>query len=97
MDVKSLYTSIPNNKGISTVKTKYNHYRNKTIPNKIITVLLRLILTLYNFTFNSKFYLQIKGFAFGSICAPSYANIYMSDFEENHIYRLIKNKSVIYF
>ena len=32
----------------------------------------------------------------GTICAPSYANIFMPEFEENYIYPLIKNKSVIY-
>ena len=32
----------------------------------------------------------------GTICAPLYANIFMSEFEEKHIYHLIKNKSVIY-
>ena len=32
----------------------------------------------------------------GTICAPSYANTFMSEFEEKHIYPLIKNKSVIY-
>ena len=57
---------------------------------------LALILTLNDFIFNSKFYLQIKGCAMGTICAPSYANIFMSEFEEKHIYPLIKNKSAIY-
>ena len=33
----------------------------------------------------------------GTICAPSYANIFMSEIKEKHIYPLIKNKSVIYF
>ena len=55
MDVKSLYTSIPNNEGIASVKKKYDHYPNKTIPTKIITTFLALILTLNNFIFNSKF------------------------------------------
>ena len=96
MDVKSLYTSIPNNEGIASVKKKYDHYPNKTIPTKIITTFLALILTLNNFIFNSKFYLQIKGCAMGTICTPSYANIIMSECEEEHIYPLIKNKSVIY-
>ena len=96
MDVKSLYTSIPNNEGIASVKKKYDHYPNKTIPTKIITTFLALILTLNNFIFNSKFYLQTKGCAMGTICTPSYANIFMSEFEEKHIYPLIKNKSVIY-
>ena len=32
----------------------------------------------------------------GTICAPPYANIFMSKFDEIYIYPLIKNKSVIY-
>ena len=32
----------------------------------------------------------------GTICAPSYANIFMSELEEKHIYPLVKNKSAIY-
>ena len=94
MDVKSLYTTIPNNEGIASVKKKYDHYRKKTIPTKIITTFLALILTLNNFIFNSKFYLQIKGCAMGTICAPSYANIFMPEFEEKYIYPLIKNKTL---
>ena len=81
---------------IASVKKKYDHYSNKTIPTKIITMFLALILTLNDFIFNSKFYLQIKGCAMGTISAPWYANIFMSEFEEKHIYPLIKNKSVIY-
>ena len=90
MDVKSLYTSIPNNEEIVSVKEKYDHYPNKTIPTKIITTYITLILTHNNFIFNSKFYLQITGRAMGTICTPSYVNIFMSEFEEKHIYTLIK-------
>ena len=32
----------------------------------------------------------------GTICASSYANIFMLEFEEKYIYSLIKNKYVIY-
>ena len=84
MDVKSLYTSTPRNEGIASVKKKYYHYPKKTIP-KIITTFLALILALNNFILNSKFYLQIKSCAMGTICAPSYANIFMSEFEEKYI------------
>ena len=96
MDVKSVYTSIPNNEEIVCVKKKYDHYPNKTISTKINATFLALISTLKNFIFNSKFYLQIKSCAIGTICAPSYANIFMSEFEENHMYLLIKNKSAIH-
>ena len=77
MDVKSLYTSIPNNEGIASVKKKYDRYLKKTIPTKIITTFLALILTLNNLIFNSKFYLQIKVCAMGTICAPSYSCQYL--------------------
>ena len=95
MDVKSPYTSIPNSEGIASVKKKYDRYLKKTVPTKIITTFLALILTL-NFIFNSKVYLQIKGCAMGTTCAPLYANIFMSEFKEKYIYPLMKNKSVIY-
>ena len=32
----------------------------------------------------------------GTIYVPSYANIFMLEFEEKHIYPLTKNKSVVY-
>ena len=55
MDVRSLYTSIPNNEGIAATKKRYDSYIHKTIPTKIITTFLALILTLNNFVFNSNF------------------------------------------
>ena len=85
MDVRSLYTGIPNNEGIAATKKRYDNYIHKTIPSKIITTFLALILTLNNFVFNSKFYLQIKGCAMGTICAPAYANIFMTEFKQKSV------------
>ena len=96
MDVRSLYTSIPNNEGIAATKKRYDSYIHKTIPTKIITTFLALILTLNNFVFNSKFYLQIKGCTMGTICAPAYANIFMTEFEQKYVYPLIKDKSILF-
>ena len=31
-----------------------------------------------------------------TICAPAYANIVMAQFEKQHIYPYIKNKSILY-
>ena len=56
MDVKSLHTNIPINKGIASVKKKFDHYPKKAIPTKIVTTFLSLIQALNNFTFNLKFY-----------------------------------------
>ena len=91
LDVKSFYTSIPNPEGIAAVKKAHERYQHKTVPTKVITTFLALILTLNNFMFNSKFYLQIKECAMGTICAPPYANIFMAYFKEKFIYPLIRN------
>ena len=80
MDVRLLYTNIPNTEGISAVKRAYDNYSKKTTTTKVITTFLALIFTLNNFVFNCISYLQIKGCAMGTICAPAYANIFMANF-----------------
>ena len=94
--ILSLYTSIPNKESIAATKKRYDSYIQKTLPTKIITTFLALILTLNNFVFNSKFYLQIKGCAKCTICAPAYANIFMAEFEQKYVYPLIKDKFLCY-
>ena len=96
LDVKSLYTSIPNPEGIAAVKKAHERYQHKTVPTKVTTTFLALILTLNNSIFNSKSYLQIKGCTMGTICAPPYANIFMAYFEEKFIYPLIRNAATLY-
>ena len=96
LDVKALYTSIPNSEGIAAVKRAYEKYQQKKVATKVLTIFLALILTLNNFIFNSKLYLQIKSCAMGTICAPAYANIFMACFEEKFIYPLINAKTLLY-
>ena len=96
LDVKALYTSIPNSEGIATVKRAYDKYQQKTVATKVLTTFLALILTLNNFIFDSKMYLQIKGCAVSTICAPVYANIFMAYFEEKFIYPLIDAKTLLH-
>ena len=57
LDVKSLYTNIPNAEGIKSVKTSLENYSKRTASAKVITTFLALILTLNNFIFNCKDYL----------------------------------------
>ena len=96
LDVKSLYINIPNNEGIKAAREAYDNHPNKTVATKVIITFLSLILTLNNFVFNSINYLQIMGCAMGTVCEPAYANIFMAQFEKQHIYPYIKNKSVLY-
>ena len=49
LDVKALYTSIPNPECIAAVKRAYDKYQQKTIATKVLTTFLALILTLNNF------------------------------------------------
>ena len=64
----------------------------KTIATKVITTFLALITILNNFISNSKSFLQTKGRAMGTICKPSYANIFMDHFELKYINSLIEGK-----
>ena len=57
LDVKSLYTNIPNNEGIKAVKESYEKCKEKTVSRKVIITFLSLILTLNNFVFNCTHYL----------------------------------------
>ena len=95
MDVRSLYTNIPNGEGIQAVRDSLNASSSR-IPTRVITTFLTLILTLNNFIFNGVNYLQTKGCAMGTKCAPTYANIFMGKFENTHIYPRISNKTRIF-
>ena len=85
LDVKSLYTSIPNFKRIKAAKTSLENFPRRTVATKVFTTFLLLILLLNNFKFNCKNYLQIKGCAIRTICAPANANIFMNHFEKKNI------------
>ena len=86
MDVSSLYTNIPSKKRFEVGETTL---KRKNIRTRIISTLLRLVLTLNNFVFNCQNYLQIKGCSMVIKCAPSYANIFMGMFEKRYTYPLI--------
>ena len=48
--------------------------------------MLAQVLSYNNFKFDGKNSLQVGGTAMGTRVAPSYAYIFMNDFEERHIY-----------
>ena len=97
LDVKSWYSSIPNTEGVKVVEGSFEKPTSKNVATKLITTFLAIILILNNFMFNCKHYLQIKGCAIGTICVPSYANIFMNHFEKKYIYPFLQGLSLIYF
>ena len=84
VDVKSLYTNIPNDEGIQAC---YEAWRRQELtdpqhpPAETLRHLLELVLKLNTFEFNEKYYLQIFGTAMGSKLAPAYANTFMGRLE----------------
>ena len=86
LDVRSLYTNICHNEGLLALKNALNKRTNKEPATDVLLTMMRHVLTLNCFTFNGNSYLQTRGCAMGTIAAPSYAVIYMAEFEEKHIY-----------
>ena len=91
MDVKSLYTNIPNQEGINAVKSVLARLDHSLLTS-VITSFLGLILTLNDFQFNNNNYLQINSASMGT----TYANLFMGEFEKMFIYPKIKHKLQLY-
>jgi hypothetical protein len=88
VDVTSLYTNIPNQEGISACLNILDKYRTdeSALTNDSIKSLLEYTLLMNNFDFNGRHFLQVGGTAMGTKVAPSFANIFMADFEETNVY-----------
>lgn len=91
--MKSLCASIPSNEGIKTKGEVHDGHPTKTVATKVFTTILRLMLTQNNFFLNSKSYLNNGMHNTYNLC-PAYANIFIAQFEKQHIYQYIKNKSI---
>ena len=81
LDVSSLYTNIPNHKGILAVADHLRTDRSKDDIGPFLLKLLKLVLHSMNFRFNKHHYLQVGGTAMGTGAAPNYANLSMDRFE----------------
>jgi peptide-methionine (R)-S-oxide reductase len=84
LDVKGLYTNIPQEEGLIAIEIFMEKYSNATNA-KMIKKLTRLILENNVIEFNGQLYLQLMGVAMGSKFAPNYANIFMNHFEEKYL------------
>ena len=83
LDVSSLYTNIPHNEGINACDHFLCTSSNTPIPTVTLCDLIRMVLTMNNFTFNDAHYLQVHGTAMGTKMAPSFANLFPGLFEAN--------------
>ena len=89
LDLTSLYTNIPNLEGFQATArflVKHRKFGNKPEPcSQTICQLLNTVLTMNNFRVNNNHYLQVAGTAMGTRVAPTYANIFMADFERKFV------------
>jgi hypothetical protein len=81
LDVESLYTNIPILDGIKVIENFLNSNQVVNRPDTYLVELLNIIMLTNDFGFNGINYLQLCGTAMGKRCAPSFANLYMADFE----------------
>lgn len=81
IDIESLYTNINTDLGLNTVQNVFRRNPDAQRPDEEILQLLELCLRCNDFQFNGSRYLQIEGTAMGHRYAPSYANLYMSEWE----------------
>ena len=88
LDVKSLYTVIPQSEGVECVEDALSEREEKDVPSAFIARLLELLLKYNIFEFNGDFFQQIIGTAMGSKPAPPYANIFMSRKIDNPILKI---------
>ena len=82
MDVKSLFTTIPNKDGLLALTQFLNKRPFPQPPTRTVVRLAELVLTLNTFSFNGKYYSQTGGLAMGSRLGPNYACLFMGHFEE---------------
>ncbi len=92
IDVRSLYTNIPNDQGIQACihMLKENNMITPESEQSIIDI-LSLILNKNSFAFNNEHFLQIHGTAMGSPMAPTYANIFMAMLERKLLQKAPNN------
>ena len=96
MDVKSLYTVIPNGDGLLALTHFLNKRQVLQPPTHTLVRLAELVLTLNTFSFNGNFYRQTGGVAMGSRLGPNYACLFMGHIEEQIFEQYTGTKPALY-
>ena len=81
IDVTGLYTNIPHEQGLETLRQALDTREDKTVPTDFLIKLMHHVLSANTFEFNSKLYLQLIGTAMGTRAAPTFSNLYMASID----------------
>jgi hypothetical protein len=98
-DVTSLYTNIPHDDGLATLRATYSTalpMEEQILDTGTVISLTKIILENNVFEFNNKYYVQGSGTAMGTKMAPAYANIFMYQLE-NEFLKGRTLKPTVYF
>ena len=79
----SLYTNIPHNEGIEVCRHFLNTRQDKSLPAESISDLIRMILTMNNFSFDNEHYLQVHVTAMRTRMAPSLSVVQYTQTKSN--------------
>ena len=82
MNIKSLYTVIPNNDGLLAMRHFLNKRPVQEPPSHTLVRLAELFLTLNSFSFNGDYFQQTGGVAMGSRLGPNCACLFVGHVEE---------------
>ena len=96
LDVESMYTNIDNEQGLEAVRNIFQANPSPRRSDKHILELLELSLKNNDFEFNNETFLQISGTAMGKKFAPSYANLFMAQWENTALEKCYQ-KPTMYF
>ena len=87
MDITSLYTVIPNCKGLLALKHFFDLRTVKKPSSETLLRLAELVLTLNCFSLAGSYYKQINGVAMGTKMGPSYASLFVGYIEHHSLRR----------
>ena len=89
MDVKSLYTSIPQEDGLIALRHFLDQRPDPEPPTNTLIRLAELVLQKNFFSFNGSFYVQKSGVTMGSDLGHSFARLFVS-YQEEKSFKVIK-------
>ena len=92
MDIKSLYTVIPNDEGLVSLKYFLDKREVKDPPTDTLVRMAELVLTLNTFEFNGDYCKQVGGVAMGSRLGPNYSCFFVGYVEERMLAEYIGRK-----
>lgn len=81
-DIASLYTNIPTEAGILAVSKAFLKFPDPKRPDLTLLTMLRIVLTNNTFSFRDEHFVQVQGTAMGCVFGPSYANIFLNEWED---------------